>query len=557
MTAIPAAPGRRASARRPVRRSRRRPVTDAGGARVGDRARRADGGALAALRVGKQTGGRTNPVLLMLAVLTVAVVATPMVFLIGEALAAPADRIIDALVRPRTVTLMLNTLALTAGTTVGALLVGVPTAFLLVRTNLAGRRWWWVAASLPLAIPSYVAALAWASATPLRGYAGSLLVLVLVSAPYVTLPVAAALRRADTRVEDVARTLGLGPMRAFITMTLPQIAPAAAAGGLLVALYTISEFGVVATMRFPTLTPAVQTAFSGTFNRELAMVLSLLLVFLALLIVVAERALRRPVDAARVRGDSAPPARLSPLAQAGSMLALGTVFTAAVGVPVAVLLHRLALSVAGREVEVERMLAAARTTIFLGFSGAVLATALALPVGVLAARRRTKLVQGLETATFLGHGLPGIVLGLSMVYLSLAVVPGLYQTLGLLVIAYGILFVPKAVGSVRSSVAQVPESLEDAARTLGRSPTRTWVEVTGRVAWPGIAAGAMLVALTVMKELPATLMMRPTGVDTLATRLWQLSDIAAYGGAAPYALMLIAAAAVPALVLARNPGGSR
>lgn len=495
--------------------------------------------------------------LVVLALLTVAVVATPLVFLVSEVVTAPGDRVAGALLRDRTWRLAANTLLLTAGATAGALLVGVPTAVLLARTNLVARRWWWVAASLPLAIPSYVAGLAWASAIPLRGYWGSLLVLVLVSAPYVTLPVAAALRRADTRVEDVARTLGLGPVRAFVTMTLPQIAPAAAAGALLVALYTISEFGVVATMRYTTLTPAVQAAFAGTFNRELAMVLSLMLVLMALLVVVAERALRRPVSALRVRGDNAPPARLGPLGQITAVVSLGAVFVAAVGVPMVVLLHRLALSVAGREIEVERLLAATRTTVVLGLAGAAVATLLALPVGVLAARRRSRVVAGLETATYLGHGLPGIVLGLSMVFLALAVAPKLYQTLTLLVIAYGILFVPKAVGSVRSSVAQVPESLEDAARTLGRSPARTWFEVTGRVAWPGIAAGAMLVALTVMKELPATLMMRPTGVDTLATRLWQLSDIAAYGGAAPYALMLIAAASVPALVLARNPGGSR
>ncbi|AKK09491.1 iron ABC transporter permease [Corynebacterium testudinoris] len=495
--------------------------------------------------------------LVTLALLSVGVVATPLIFLISEAIAAPNSRIIDALVRPRTVTLTVNTLLLTAGATVGTLLVGVPSAFALVRTNLIGRRWWWVAASLPLAIPSYVAGMSWVSVAPLRGYWGSVLVLVLVSSPYVTLPVAAALRRADTAVEDVARTLGLGPVRAFLSMTLPQIAPAAGAGALLVALYTISEFGVVAVMRYPSLTPAVQAAFSGSFNRELAMVLSLLLVFMALLVVAAERALRRPVAAMRVRVNTTPRVHLSWRGQLATCAGLGTVFVAAVGVPIVVLLYQLSLSVAGREVDVARLLAAARTTVFLGFAGAAVATVLALPVGILAARRRTKLVAGLESATFLGHGLPGIVLGLSMVYLALAVLPSLYQTLGLLVIAYGILYVPKAMGSVRTSVAQVPPSLEDAARTLGRSPVRTWTDVTGKLAWPGIAAGAMLVALTVMKELPATLMMRPTGVDTLATRLWQLSDISAYGAAAPYALMLIATASIPALVLARNPGGSR
>src|SRR5699024_3446208 len=105
------------------------------------------------------------------------------------------------------------------------------------------------------------------------------------------------------------------------------------------------------------------------------------------------------------------------------------------------LVQRLIISVAGREVEVARLLAAARTTVLLGFAGADVATLLALPVGVLAARQRTRLVGGLETATFLGHGLPGIVLGLSMVYLALKVAPALYQTMTLLVIAYGILYV--------------------------------------------------------------------------------------------------------------------
>ncbi|MFC6147077.1 ABC transporter permease [Corynebacterium nasicanis] len=537
-------PGRRASARRPFGRSRatseqlqqcRPPLP----------------------RLRRTRLSRAHPALLTLAVVTVAVVATPLLFLLTEVFAADPQRITGALQRPRTLQLMINTLLLTAGATVGTVLIGVPTAFLLVRTNLVGRRWWWIAAALPLAIPSYVAGLAWVSGTPLRGYIGSVLVLVLVSTPYVTLPVAAALRRADTSIEEVARTLGRSPLRAFLTMTLPQVAPAAGAGALLVALYSISEFGVVAIMRYPALTPAVQTAFSGTFNRELAMVLSLLLVVLALLVVAAERALRRPVTALRVRGDDAAPLALSRGGQVLASLALGTVFLASVGMPVAVLVHRLIISVAGREVEVERLLAAARTTVLLGLGGALVATLLALPVGILAARQRTRLVAGLETATFLGHGLPGIVLGLSMVYLALRVVPSLYQTIGLLIIAYGILYVPKAVGSVRTAVAQVPVRLEETSRILGRSPWQTWTEVTGRVAWPGIAAGAMLVALTVMKELPATLMLRPTGTDTLATRLWQLTDIAAYGGAAPYGLMLIAVATIPALVLARQPGESR
>ena len=143
-----------------------------------------------------------------------------------------------------------------------------------------------------------------------------------------------------------------------------------------------------------------------------------------------------------------------------------------------------------------------------------------------------------------------------MVYLALLLLPSLYQTMWVLVLAYGILFVPKAAGSVRTAVGQVPLELEDVARSLGRSPVRVWTEVTARLAWTGIAAGALLVALTVMKELPATLLLRPTGTDTLATRLWQLTDIAAYGAAAPYAIVLVVIASVPAFLLSRRLGTS-
>lgn len=497
---------------------------------------------------------KPSRVLLALAIATVALVAAPTIFLLVEVFTAPDGKALAAFTRPRTFTLTWHTLALVAGTTVGTLLIGIPTAYLLTRTNLKGKRFWTVATTLPLAIPSYVAGLAWVTVLPLRGYWGSLLVLVLATTPYVTLPVVAALRRSDPAVESVARTLGVSSFKAFITMTVPQIAPAAGAGALLVALYTISEFGVVAIMRYSTLTPAIQIAFGGTFNRELAIVLSLVLVALALLIVLAERAVRRPVKTTRIA--VGPPKDLIQLSKRGhamSWLGLGVVFFLAVGVPVLALLERVIRSVAGNELEVGRMLQAAGVTIFFGFAGAAVAVLLAIPISVLAARHNTPVVSGLETATFMGHGLPGIVLGLSMVYLSLSLLPGLYQTAWLLVIAYGILFVPKAMGSVRSAIAQVPTSLEDTARTLGRSPHRTWFEVTGRLAWPGIAAGGMLVALTVMKELPATLMMRPIGMDTLATRLWQLSDIDAHGGAAPYAILLIAVSTVPALLLARDP----
>jgi iron(III) transport system permease protein len=158
-------------------------------------------------------------------------------------------------------------------------------------------------------------------------------------------------------------------------------------------------------------------------------------------------------------------------------------------------------------------------------------------------------VRAIESVGYLPLGLPGIVVGLSLVFFSLAVIPALYQTALVLAFAYGVLFMPKAIGAIRSSLGQVPTSLEDVSRTLGYSPSRTWWLVTARIARPGIMAGALLVAVTAMKELPATLLLRPTGTDTLAIELWSRTSASAYGAAAPYAAVLILVAAIPAFLL--------
>jgi iron(III) transport system permease protein len=183
--------------------------------------------------------------------------------------------------------------------------------------------------------------------------------------------------------------------------------------------------------------------------------------------------------------------------------------------------------------------------------------ALALPVAILAGRYRTPGVRWVETLSFSGHALPGVVVGLSLVFLSLSVAPFAYQTIALLSFAYAVLFLPKAIGVIRGATEAVPPVLENTARTLGRGPMRAWAATTLRLTLPGIAAAGLMVALTAMKELPATLMLRPTGLDTLATELWTRTEVAAYGSAAPYAITLVALAAVPAWLLGRELGQDR
>ena len=385
----------------------------------------------------------------------------------------------------------------------------------------------------------------------MSGFWAAALILIMVSYPYVLLPVAAALRSADPAIEEVARSLGRSPFAAFRTTTLPQAIPAAAAGSLLVGLYVLSDFGAVSLFRVDAFTRVIFASYRASFDRTSAAVLASILVLLALILVFAERKLRGKSLQYRSASGTQRLAVLTQLTTRGRVAGWGfviAVITIAIAVPVVSLLIRLAEG-SRRPLNVSELVQATISSAGAAAGGAVIAVLLALPIGLLTARYRSKWSTGTESAAFAGHALPGVVIGLSLVFLTINAVPVLYQTLFTLAFAYAVLFLPKSIGATRTSIASVPPILEQTARTLGCNPFTAWTHTTLRLAWPGIAAGGLLVLLTAMKELPATLMLRPTGFDTLATELWSRTEIAAYGAAAPYALALIALAAVPAFAL--------
>lgn len=478
--------------------------------------------------------------------------AVPLAYLVVRVAGAGAERIAAALLRMRVIELTGNSLLLAAAVTAAAVVVGLPIAWLLAQAALPARGVWLALAALPLAVPSYLAAYGWLAAVPwLQGFWAAWLVLTCVCIPYIVLPATAALRAAATSYDDLARTLGRSPAGAFVAGTWPQIAPAISVGALIAFLYALSDFGGVALFRYPVLTTAIHQAFGASFDRDYAIVLAGVLVAVALAVVIWEQTLRRRIPAPPAGGPRRPPARLGRLLPAGlALIALPAVLAA--GVPAAVLVVRAFDAVALRTFDPAEFAAALVGTVALAGAGALIALALALPIGVLTARFAGRGVRAVEAAAVLPLGIPGVVVGLSLVFFSLAVVPWWYQSAVVLAFAYGVMFLPKAVGGVRSAVAQVPTSLEDVARTLGRSATSAWWSVTARLARPGVLAAALLVAVTAMKELPATLMLRPTGTETLATELWARTDVAAYGAAAPYALGLLAVASIPAFLLSRH-----
>lgn len=492
-----------------------------------------------------------------------AVALIPLAYLLLRTGQGGVQAWLDAVATPRTATLATTSLQLALVVTALCLVVGVGAAWLVTRSNTPGRRLFAILLALPLAVPSYVAAFTWVSVADLwaadpgtrfEGFWAGVVVLTLYTYPYVYLPVAAALVRVDPAQEEVARSLGRSAPHTLLTVTLPQVRPAIAGGGLLAILYVLADFGAVSILRVDTFTRAIFTAFSAGFNRQSALTLATLLVLITLVILALEGLTRRA--GARFSGTHVTrPARALDLGvwRWAGFAGLSAVVLTALGVPAVSLARWIAAGTSAGDAW-DRLWSAASGSLTASLLGALITMALALPVGILAARHPGRLSRSLERAAYLAHSLPGVVVGLALVFFGVTVALPLYQTTWLLALAYATLFLPLGVSAVASAASQAPPSLEEAAASLGTSPASVFRRVTLPLTLPGIGAGAALVFLTAMKELPATLLLRPTGMDTLATRLWSATGIGRYAEAAPYALVLVALAAIPTWIIARRSG---
>lgn len=504
---------------------------------------------MTAIQARPTVAGIRPPVGLVLgAIVAAAAASIPLVYLLVRAGETGLAGMVETLSRGRVLEYAANSLLLALAVTVTALVLGTAVAVVLTRIRVPFPRTWLLISSLPLAVPSYLAGYGWLVSFPsLSGLVPSWLLLAAVTTPYVTLPVAAALRSATGDLEGLARTLGRSPLSAFFVATWPQVRPAAIAGSLLVALYALSDFGLVAMMRFPTLTWGINSAYAASFDRAQAATLALLLVVLALIVVAGERGARRHLP--RTAARAVRPRAISRRMLVSLLPVVAAAPVVGVAIPLLGLGTRLVQAETLRAVDVPRLLTAVGATVGVALAAAVLAVLLALPIAAFASRYRGRLVTAIESVGYLGHALPGIVVGLSLVFFALAVVPSLYQSVVVLVFAYAVLFMPKAIGTMRSGLADVPPRLVSVARTMGISPLQAWWRVTVPLAIPSVGVGALLVAIATMKELPATLLLRPTGINTLATELWSRTVVFEFGSAAPYAAMLVLVAAVPAMIL--------
>ncbi|WP_420795917.1 ABC transporter permease [Dickeya chrysanthemi] len=466
----------------------------------------------------------------------------PLGFVVGITLDTGWDTVKTLVFRPRVGELLLNTVLLVAVTLPLCTLLGVALAWLTERTTLPGRRVWSLLLTAPLAVPAFVQSYAWISLLPgMNGLAAGVFLSVLAYFPFIYLPAAAVLRRLDPSLEDVATSLGARPWRVFFRVVLPQLRLAVWGGSLLIALHLLAEYGLYAMIRFDTFTTAIFEQFQSTFNGLAANMLAGVLVLCCMGLLLLEALTRGRARYARVGSGSArsqTPWRLSPVAGFAYVLLPLALTVLALGVPLMTLTRWLWLG--GMDVwRNDELWPALRQTLWLGISGAVLVTLCAFPMAWLSVRYPSRLYRLLEGCNYITSALPGIVVALALVTVTIHTLRPLYQTEFTLLLAYVLMFMPRALINLRAGIAQAPVELENVARSLGCSPGQALWRITLRLAAPGAAAGAALVFLAVTNELTATLLLAPNGTRTLATGFWALTSEIDYMAAAPYALIMV------------------
>lgn len=480
--------------------------------------------------------------------------------------------------QPGTLQVLGNTILLAVSVVAATTVMAVSLAWLVSCTDLPGKKVWTVLAALPLVIPSYVAAFLYVSILSPKGllqqalypwfgierlpnfygFPGAFLVLTCISYPFTFLTVRAALQRMDPALVEAARSLGLSPWRAFWRVTLPYLRPSMVAGGLLVLLYCLRDFGAVTMLQYSTFTRVIFNRYLA-YRLDAATALALALVALTAVILFLEQRTHGRARYERLGVGAARAARLTPLGRGKwpALLLVGGVVFWSLLLPASGLLYWLGRGlfqdwlVAGsggaprNVVTLAALVGPAWNSFTVSLLGAGLTMVLALPVAVLVVRRASRLTRLFERLTYASSALPGIVVALAYVFWSTNYALPLYQKMPVLLLAYVILFIPQAVGAQRASLLQLPPSLEEAGQSLGKSPLAVFRQITWPLIRPGILAGGALVFLTCMKELPATLILSPLGFNTLAMQVWTNVEEAFFARAAAAALLLLLLSSIP------------
>lgn len=512
---------------------------------------------------------RRPPLLLLIpAVLVLLAMLIPLAYLVARGMEADYREIAGLLWRPRNLELLINTLALTGGVLALGSLLAWPLAWLVTRTTLPGRSLVTALAVVPLAIPGYVMAYALMGigghygvlsrlfsiqVATIQGYWGAVLALSLYTYPYLFLNLRSAFLGLDNSLEESAQSLGYSRFEIMRKILFPHLLPGILAGYLVVGLYVLGDFGVIALMRFDVFSSAIYTQYAGAYDRIYATWLSMLLLALALSFVIMEGFMLYRRRLASVGSGSLRPPPLFKLKKSLPLafLFLALVFGASIGLPLTMLGYWLIIEPPALSIFMQVPLTFLRSA-SAALPAAVLAAMFAFPLCCLAVRYPSRLSTLLERSAYIGYALPPLTLALALVFFAMQAAFFLYQSLLLLIIAWTIATLVLAMGPIRSSLLQMRPNLEEAAHALGYGPAATFFHVLFPALRRGMIAGMVLVFLFCMKELPITLLLSPTGFNTLAVSVFTRTGESMMAEAAPFAAAIVLFSGISVAMLLRR-----
>lgn len=494
-----------------------------------------------------------SPWYLTLPAITVGIgVLLPLAYLLVRAFQAEAADLTQIVFRARNLYLFVNTFLLAVAVLAVGGLLAMPLAWLTTRAELRGNRIFTLLGVLPLAIPGYVmaytllglsgpdgvlASLFGFRLPRLSGFWGALIALSFCTFPYLFMNIRSALLGLDAALEESAQSLGYRTWEVSRYVVIPQLRPTLYAGGLIVGLHVLGDFGVVSLMRYETFSYAIYSQ-TQSFDRTYAAWLALMLLGLAGVFIYIEAKLLRGTKFHRT--GSGPPRKVPPTPlgawRCPAYIYLGVLAFASVILPaVTICFWMLKENVPSN---FQSLYEALSGSIFASTPAALVSTCLAVPLAYLGVRYRTFLSRVLERVAYFGYATPPVALALALIFFTLPL-SGIYQSLWVLIFAYTLHFLAEAIGPVRGALYQSPPRLEEAAQSLGYAPLRAFFKATFPLLRGGLTASTALVFLSAMKELPLTVLLSPAGYETLAVNVWSYTNEVEFAKAAPYALAIL------------------
>ena len=456
--------------------------------------------------------------------------------------------------------LLLNTLSLAIIVAVISLVLGISSAWMVARKSFTGRTLAIWLLLLPLTIPTYVFAHIYTTLLEEDGWLGSIwitlfndassipditnvfgvgFILALAGFSYIFLLVRASLSHSTKSLEEAALIQGVPRKSIFFKINLPLMRPAIAAGLAVIVLHVLSDFGAVSMLRYQTFTLSIYNQMSGRMDYNAAAGLSFVLILLSLSFLVLERFFRnRQRFYSGAQNKKVVREQASTAQQIFIWFWIGLIGLFSFVLPVMWMLH-WSFDAWQQDLIDSEFWGYCINSGIIAFASATIALIVAFPIAFYHTRNHTFLSQSYLQLSSVGFALPGPVIALGVLTFILAQLPFIYGSLAALLIAMIIRFLPLSIQAQEASLQQLTPSIEEAGRVFGAGPIENLRRVILPVVSGGMATAWVLVFIDALKELPATLILRPTGFDTLPVRIWVEASEEMLELAAPAALMLV------------------